>query len=211
MRPRTKKHFDERFEKCRYLVVGAPEENKGQWRGVLNRPDASLHLEIGCGKGAFITGKAMQHPEVSFVAMELVPNVLLAALEKVDGDPEIQNVHFISGNARKLGEYFTEGELNAIYLNFSDPWPRPKQFKNRLTHPDFLEIYKKILKPGGKIYQKTDNKGLFDFSVRKYQECGFEIEILAEAPLDNVMTEYETRFTGLGMPIYRVTATKPEQ
>ncbi len=152
----------------------------------------------------------MQHPEVSFVAMELVPNVLLAALEKVDGNSEIQNVHFISGNARKLGEYFTEGELDAIYLNFSDPWPRPKQFKNRLTHPDFLEIYKKILKPGGKIYQKTDNRGLFDFSVRKYQECGFRIEILEEAPADNVMTEYETRFTRMGLPIYRVTATKPE-
>ncbi|MBR5280403.1 MAG: tRNA (guanosine(46)-N7)-methyltransferase TrmB [Clostridia bacterium] len=209
MRPRTKKHFDERFDKCRYLIEEQPEENKGKWRSLYERNDAPLHLEIGCGKGAFITGKAMQHPEVCFVAAELVPNVLLAALEKVDGDPEIQNVRFISGNAKKLGEYFEDGEVDAIYLNFSDPWPRPKQFKNRLTHPNFLEIYKKILKSGGKIYQKTDNKGLFDFSVRKYVECGFQIEILEEAPADNVMTEYETRFTGMGMPIYRVIATAP--
>ena len=146
MRPRTKKHFDERFDKCRYLIEEQPEENKGKWRSLYEQKDAPLHLEIGCGKGAFITGKAMQHPEVCFVAAELVPNVLLAALEKVDGDPEIQNVRFISGNAKKLGEYFEDGEVDAIYLNFSDPWPRPKQFKNRLTHPNFLEIYKKILK-----------------------------------------------------------------
>ncbi len=202
MRPRTKKHFEERFEKCRYLVVEQPQENQGRWS-----PDAPLHLEIGCGKGAFITGKALQHPEVQFVAMELVPNVLLAALEKVDAEPAIQNVRFISGNAKKLGEYFTPGEVDVLYLNFSDPWPRPKQFKNRLTHPDFLEIYKQILKPGGVIHQKTDNKGLFDFSVRQFEACGFDVHILSAAPEDNVMTEYETRFTGMGMPIYRVDAT----
>lgn len=204
MRPRTKKHFAERYEKCRYLVVTEPEKEKGGWRG--ENAEAPLHLEIGCGKGAFITGKALQKPDTQFVAMEVVPNVLLAALERVDQSPEIGNVRFICGNARLLASYFAENELDAIYLNFSDPWPRPKQFKNRLTHPDFLEIYKKILRDGGVIYQKTDNKDLFDFSVRSFRACGFETQILETVPADNVMTEYETRFTGLGLPIYRVNA-----
>lgn len=210
MRPRTKKHFAERYERCKYLVVDDPASLKGNWHSLFGDfpADSELHLEIGCGKGAFILGKAIQNPDVLFVAMEVVPNVLLTALERVDAMPEVKNVRFISGDARLLGDYFAEDEVDRIYLNFSDPWPRKKQYKNRLSHPNFLKIYSTFLKKGAEIHQKTDNQDLFDFSVESYRENGFSCEILETAPADNIMTEYETKFTELGMPIYRCVAKR---
>lgn len=208
MRPRTKKHFTERMEKVDALLVHDPYALKGHWREAFGADsDSELRLEIGCGKGAFIFGMAKKYPDIMFVAMEVVPNVLLLALERVFADSEIKNVRFISGDARLIDDYFDENELDGIYLNFSDPWPRKKQHKNRLTHPDFLNLYKKVLKNGSCIKQKTDNKDLYDFSLESYSACGIEFEELTEAPEDNVMTEYETRFTEQGMPIYRVIAT----
>ena len=214
MRPRNKKNFETRFARVSSLLIDAPETRKGRWRELFagSFPDGTaleslpLHLEIGCGKGSFIYGMAKAHPDVCFLALEIVPSVILMAMEKVFADPEIANVRFISADARRLAEFFAENELDAIYLNFSDPWPRPKHFKNRLTHPDFLRLYKNVLKPGAPIHQKTDNQPLFEYSLARYAEEGFRVNVLAEAPADNIVTEYEQRFMDRGEPIFRADA-----
>ncbi|MBQ3868784.1 MAG: tRNA (guanosine(46)-N7)-methyltransferase TrmB [Clostridia bacterium] len=244
MRPRSKKHFDERFARVSPLLVSGPEQCRGQWRSVFDTgtdpasaqkapffdtgtdpasaqkaliPDTGsvpcskkeLHLEIGCGKGAFVSGMAKARPDVDFLALEVVPTVIMMAMEKVFDDPVLaaqQNVRFIVGDARELTKCFADNEIDAIYLNFSDPWPRKKQFKNRLTHEALLAEYRRILRPGGVIRQKTDNQGLFEFSVDGYRSAGFDVTVLDEAPADNIMTEYERRFTEAGLPIYRAVA-----
>ena len=207
MRPRNKKHFEERFERVRSLLIEDPAGCKGRWNNAFSgnggRP---VRLEIGCGKGAFIYGTAKANPGADFVALEVVPTVILMAMEKVFEDPEVKNVRFILADARSLSDFFEEDEIDRIYLNFSDPWPRKKQHKNRLTHPAFLAQYKKILKNGHMISQKTDNQDLFEFSLESYAACGFDTEIPEGTPGDNVMTEYERRFTELGQPIFRVNA-----
>ena len=208
MRPRGKKHFDERYEAVSSLLIKEPEALKGNWRSLFPGRE-QVHLEIGCGKGAFVSGMAKAYPDVAFVAMEVVPTVILMAMEKVFNDPvlsEQDNVRFICGDARLIGSYFAENELDAIYLNFSDPWPRPKHYKRRLTYSAFLETYKTILKPEGIIRQKTDNASLFEYSVEQYKACGYDTHVLDEAPADNVLTEYESRFIAEGLPIYRAVA-----
>lgn len=220
MRPRSKKHFDERYEKVSSLLAKEPEKNKGRWRaffedsksgssGSGGMAERELHIEIGCGKGSFVCGMAKARPDVLFVAIEVVPAVILMAMEKVFADPvltEQDNVRFICGDARLLGDYFGENEVDAIYLNFSDPWPRPKQFKRRLTYGSFLEIYRKILKSGGSVNQKTDNLPLFEYSVSQFSQCGYEPSVIESEPSDNVRTEYESKFISEGKPIYRLTA-----
>ncbi len=212
MRPRSKKHFSERYERVSPLLVDEPRDLRGRWLSLFGENTSGVHLEIGCGKGSFIAGTAKSNPGIGFVAMEVVPTVILMAMEKVFDDPLLGNggaggnVRFVCGDARMLDEFFAPGELDEIYLNFSDPWPRPKHFKNRLTHPAFLEKYSRILKPGGIIRQKTDNLPLFEYSVANMEKLGFEVTVLDRAPEDNVMTEYEARFTGMGLPIYRLVA-----
>ena len=214
MRPRSKKHFDERYSRVSPLLAAEPETLQGRWLETFPSPDTGksrerLCLEIGCGKGAFISGMSEAHPDDLFVAMEIVPTVILMAMEKIykdDGSADNGNVRFICGDARQVDRYFGENELDAIFLNFSDPWPRPKHAKNRLTHPAFLEKYKKMLKPGGIIRQKTDDRLLFDYSCERLKECGFEVTVHETAPEDNILTEYEAKFLGQSLPIYRLTA-----
>jgi len=205
MRPRTKKHLEERIEKCSHLLPDNPASMKGLW-GQGN----PVHLEIGCGKGTFICEMAKANPDINFVAIEIIKNIIVLALEKVDSE-HIDNVKFISGSAANLREYFDEGELDRIYLNFSDPWPKSGHKKRRLTHPEYLAIYKDLLSKDGAIIQKTDNRALFDFSIESYQEMGCNLDKLTydlhstECP-GNIMTEYEQRFVSLGQPIHRVEA-----
>lgn len=221
MRPRNKKHLEERFEKCSSIVVADPAIMKGNWRSAflsVEEEKKPLHLEIGCGKGAFVTGMAQKNPDVSFVAMECVKNVIVTAMEKVVA-ADYKNIIFINNNADFLCEYFAEGEVDRIYLNFSDPWPRNKHAKYRLTYKTYLEKYAKILAPGGCIVQKTDNRGLFDFSVESFTENGWRLENVSynlhsdETPAEilsaNVITEYENRFMELGQPIHRLEAFPP--
>lgn len=208
MRLRTKKNLEKRLEACAHLLETNPSERKGNWS-----VDKPLYLEIGCGKGAFILGMAKAHPEHSFVALEKERNVIVMAMEKIQREG-LTNVRFLNGDARALPEYFTPGELAGIYLNFSDPWPKKGYRKNRLTHPNFLAIYKELLVPGGKIAQKTDNLGLFEFSLESYREMGCELTNLTydlhnSGFEGNVITEYEQRFLSLGQPIYRVEASFP--
>lgn len=219
MRPRNKKHLEERFEKCRPLVAGDPASLKGRWRALFGREGGRLHLEIGCGKGAFITGMAAAHPDTDFIAMECVKNVIVTALEKTE-QRGLPNIRFVNENANGLLDFFLPGEIDCIYLNFSDPWPRKKQAKHRLTHPAFLKMYQTILAPGGRIIQKTDNRELFAFSIESFTGSGWKLSNVTydlhapETPSEilgqNIITEYERRFLEEGQPIHRLEAVPPD-
>lgn len=216
MRMRKKKHTDSRLAVCAELLVTEPETKKGLWRSLFgeNIPaDAPLFLEIGCGKGAFILEMAKREPNTLFVAVEFCREAMLLAVEKVFQE-EIKNVRFLNADAAKLGEYFAEGEVDRIFLNFSDPWPKARHAKRRLTAPSFLETYRIILKDGGFIRQKTDNVLLFESSLENYAACGWRCEDICRdlhaSPWakDNILTEYEINFSGKGLTINAVTAYK---
>lgn len=213
MRMRRKKHGAERIAACAGLLIAEPTTLSGL------RPDGSplfphageLHLEIGCGKGDYAVGMAAAHPDVNFIAMERVADVACLALEKAQAASESRpndNLRFLIGNAEHLGEWLTPGCLSRIYLNFSDPWPKAGYAKRRLTHRRFLSLYRGLLRPHGELWLKTDNEGLFDFSLEEFAAEGLDILYVSRdlhaAPesADNIMTEYERNFSSQGMPIY---------
>ena len=209
MRMRKKKHCDERLENCSSLWIKNPEELKGQWNNIFNNENP-IHIEIGCGKGQFICQMAEIHPDINYIAIDVVPDVLVLALEKATSK-EIENVRFIIADAAKLFDYFEFDEVKQIYLNFSDPWKKSKQAKRRLTHKNFLDVYKKLLKQGNLICFKTDNKPLFEFSLNSFAAENFKLQNITfdlhNSKFEgNVMTEYETRFSEQGLPIYRLEA-----
>lgn len=191
------------MEECAAWLPAEPAELKGKWKGEYNE----LRLEIGCGKGGFITQMAEMNPDVMFVAVEKVENVLLSGMEKAR-DMGLKNLLFINKDAHTLCEYFAEGEIDRIYLNFSDPWPPASQRDRRLTAPVMLDIYKKIMRVGGEIHMKTDNENLFDYTLFRFAEAGFETLVLSRdlhaSDIPNVMTEYESRFAAEGKKIMTV-------
>lgn len=209
MRMRKKKHGAERIAACSELLIENIEILKDGFDGIFpeSRP---VHMEIGCGKGNFASGMAAKHQDVNFVAVEKVSDVCCIALEKAKARTEERpndNLRFIIGDAKNLAENVKPHSLDCIYLNFSDPWPKSGHAKRRLTHRGFLEIYKNLLKPGGILKLKTDNVGLFDFSLEEFEAFGAEIlwhtRDLHSTPenADNVMTEYEKNFSDKGTPI----------
>lgn len=209
MRMRKKKNCGVRMERCSDLWIREPEQYKGKWHEVFGNGNP-IHLEIGCGKGDFICGMAKQNPDINFVAVEKVEDVLVIAMEKATA-AELDNVFFIDMDAEKINDFFESGEVRRIYLNFSDPWKKNKQAKRRLTHKNFLDRYKKVLEPGDYIWFKTDNRALFEFSLNSFAGENYKLENItfdlhASNFEGNVMTEYETRFSEAGMPIYRVEA-----
>lgn len=210
MRVKKKKYGAQRLEACGDIVIKDLKE-AGNTSEKLFGNNNPLRIEIGCGKGDFITGTAKKEPNVNFLAVERVSDVLVTAAEKVKNS-ELKNVRVCCIDAKELAEIFEEGSIDRIYLNFSDPWPKSRHEKRRLTYRSFLEIYKKILKPGGAVYFKTDNRGLFDFSVEEFKEFGLKLDKLtydlhnSEYFESNVMTEYEKRFSSMGIPINRVEA-----
>lgn len=202
MRMRARNNLESRLEACAGFMTDA--------EGAIALP-GPLHIEIGCGKGRFITETAALHPEISYVAVEKVSNVIVLAMEKARA-AELSNLKFIRGDFAMIAPQLPEGSVDRIYLNFSDPWPKNGYAKRRLTHGAFLEQYKRILKNGGEIHFKTDNRGLFDFSLETFPENGFELKNVTfdlhnEMPEGNIMTEYEQRFSELGTPICRLEAT----
>lgn len=209
MRMRKKKNCDVRMEKCARVWIKNPEDYKGRWNEFFGNNN-DIYIEIGCGKGRFITETAKVNPDKNYIAIEKVEDVIVMAMEKAE-TAGLSNVIFIDMDAERIEEIFEQGEIKGIYLNFSDPWKKNKQAKRRLTHKNFLDRYKKVLKEGDYIYFKTDNKQLFDFSLNSFcQEC-YKLENIS---LDlhnsnfegNIMTEYEQRFSEQGMPIYRLEA-----
>ncbi len=168
-----------------------------------------LHIEIGTGKGDFIIGKALMHPEINFIGIEKYESVLIRALEKAP--KEIENLRFMCFDALKINEVF-DNNVDKIYLNFSDPWPKKKHSKRRLTSPIFLDLYEKISKDTINIEQKTDNKGLFAYSLEMFNNHGYffnEVSLdLPEDKEDNVQTEYEKKFRGKGVTINYLNVSK---
>lgn len=207
MRMRRKKNGQSRLAACGDIILS---ENAGELKDVFGN-DNPVHLEIGCGKGDFICGTSVLNPDVNFIAIERISDVLMLAAEKVKSK-EIKNVRLAVMNAAKLNEVFKPGSISRIYLNFSDPWPKKGYAKRRLTYRSFLEIYKAILAPNGSIYLKTDDNNLFEFSVEELTLSGFEITDItrdlhaSEYADDNVMTEYERNFTAEGKKINMLRA-----
>ena len=209
MRMRKKKHGAERILACAELLISEPETLMEGPAASFSDRDKPLCLEIGCGKGNFAVGMSEKHPELNFIAMEKVPDVCCIALEKAMACKEkrADNLRFIIGNADNLTEWFPEKCLDRIYLNFSDPWPKAGHAKRRLTHRLYLEKYKRLLKDGGLLIFKTENVGLFDFSLEEFEAFGLKIEWMtrdlhnSERAEGNVMTEYEKNFSEKGFTI----------
>lgn len=196
-------------------VVQDPLEKKGLWKGIfpIRQP---IHMEVGMGKGRFLMDMARLHPEVNYLGIEMYDSVLLRALQKREEDDALSNLMFLCVDARHLPEMFERGEVDRIYLNFSDPWPKARHAKRRLTSREFLERYGKILLPGKLVEFKTDNRGLFDFSLEEVRESqdfsleAFTYDLHHDGKMNegNVMTEYEEKFSGQGNPIYKLIAKR---
>ena len=207
MRMRRKKNRDSRFENCISVAETSPNDNKGKWKEVFKNENP-IHLEIGCGKGGFVTECAKQNPDVNFVALEKCMDVIILAMEKVVKEG-LNNVKFVLGDATLLHEMFEEDEIDRIYLNFSDPWKKSKQAKRRLTYRTFLKLYNDILKKDGELWFKTDNRPLFDFSLEEFNEYGASVSELtydlhnSAYNEKNIQTEYEKNFSAQGFTINR--------
>ncbi len=220
MRMRKHKHTEERLALCASLLPENPGENRGAWRKLfaarMEREPVGLELEIGCGKGGFILQLAERHPHVAFVAVEVCREALLLAVEKCKA-ADLKNVLFLCLDAATLGEIFADGEVERIYLNFSDPWPKSRHAKRRLTAPAFLALYQTLLAPGGTVRQKTDNAPLFAYSLSSFRENGWALsqvtDDLHNSPwaADNLMTEYEKTWSEKGFSIHALTAAPPRK
>ena len=209
MRMRKKKNLVPRMERCGDFLIRDPYDRAGHWRELM--PEArELRLELGCGKGRFTAGTAAAEPDVLFIAVEMVPDAMVVAMERCV-NAGLTNVYFVDANADQLPSFFAPGEVDRIYLNFSDPWPSNRHAKRRLTHGNFLRLYRQVLKMGGQIHFKTDNQGLFEFSVDEIPNFGFTLsEVtrnLHEYGPVGVMTDYEAKFYEQGLPINRLVAT----
>ena len=182
------------------LVIHEPEKLKGKWRERFgnNRP---IRIEIGMGKGKFIHELAEKNPKVNYIGIEKYSSVLLRALQKMEAFP-VPNLLFLRMDAENITEVFDTGEVERIYLNFSDPWPKDRHAKRRLPSAEFLKRYDRILEKDGVLEFKTDNKGLFDFALEALK-ISFDLHRDEEMGRDNVMTEYEEKFSALGNPIYK--------
>lgn len=194
-------------------VFTEPEGMKGTWSEVFNN-DNPVRIEIGMGKGRFVSTLAQLNPDINYVGIEKYSSVLLRAVEKQD-ELNLPNLRFIRMDAEAIAEVFDRGEVDRIYLNFSDPWPKDRHAKRRLTSRQFFERYNIILKKDGQVEFKTDNRPLFDFSVEEVKEAGWQLRAVTydlhnDAKLceGNVMTEYEERFSAAGNPICKLIAVR---
>ena len=195
------------------FVIHDPEKRRGQWKSVFGN-DRPIRLEIGMGKGRFLMTLAAQHPEINYLGIEKYSSVLLRALQKMEEDP-LPNLRFIRMDAEYITDVFAEEEIDRIYLNFSDPWPKDRHVKRRLPSRQFLERYDQILQKDGIIEFKTDNRGLFDFAVEEIAETKWKIDAVTydlhhdEKMMEgNVMTEYEERFSSQGNPICKYVISR---
>ena len=209
MRLRNVKGSKEIIENSKYIILN-PEENKGKWKDVFGN-DKPIHIEIGMGKGDFIIGMAKNNPNINFIGIEMYDSVIVKAVQKLENE-ELDNLKLIRMDARLIEDVFDK-EIDLIYLNFSDPWPKPRAAKQRLTHERFLNRYENIFKDKKTIFMKTDNTALFEFSIESLSEFGYKLKNIS---LDlhnsdfknNVMTEYERKFSEKGIKINRLEAYK---
>lgn len=208
MRQRNKPWADDFLKEYQHLIIQNPAEYKGKWQSLFSKKQP-LHLEIGTGKGQFLIRMAKRYPEINFIGLEVAKNIIVTAGKKaIEEEVKLDNLIFVYADANHLIDYFAPNEISTLYLNFSDPWPKNRHEKRRLTYSSFLEKYEVILQPEGDIIFKTDNRCLFEYSLCSFSAYGM---LLKEVNLDlhaiedpeNVMTEYEEKFSSKGHPIYR--------
>lgn len=189
------------------VVIKDPSQLKGRWRTLVH--GEKLHLEIGCGKGDYWNQMAKRYPQDGWIAIEKNVSVAGIAVRKFDQqEGDLSHMRFIWGDAQSLEEWFDRGEIDVIHLNFSDPWPKKRAHKKRLSAPAFLAQYANILSRDGTVQMKTDNSSLFEFSILQFQQAGWKLEDFSvdyrrEPHEEDVITEYEKRFLSAGQPIYR--------
>ncbi|MBR5329651.1 MAG: tRNA (guanosine(46)-N7)-methyltransferase TrmB [Firmicutes bacterium] len=210
MRMRKKPNLLPRMDRCSDILIRDPGAQKGHWQEL--KPDAAaLWLEIGCGKGRFTAETAAANPNVLYIAIERVPDAMVIAMERCQ-EKGLTNVFFVDGDAALLRDYFAPDELDRIFINFCDPWPSHKHARRRLTHVNFLVLYRGILKVGGQIHFKSDNRDLYEYSLFQFPKAGFELsEVtrnLHENGIQGIMTDYEEKFHNMGTPINRCVGTK---
>ena len=206
MRMRRKKHREDRLGACSDIFISDINTLSGDIGKIFGNNNP-LHIEIGCGKGKFMRELSERNPQINYIAIEKNLDVLVLAAEKIK-DADIKNVRFIAGDANILSEIDLKNKAERIYINFCDPWKKSRQAKRRLTHENFLNIYKEILMPNGEVHFKTDNTKLFEFSLNSFSAYGLmmkniTLDLHASSFEGNIMTEYETLFSEKGQPIYR--------
>ncbi|MDM5190374.1 tRNA (guanosine(46)-N7)-methyltransferase TrmB [Bacillus sp. DX4.1] len=217
MRLRHKPYAMDRINEYSQFVIGNPEEHRGNWQALFEN-DHPIHIEVGTGRGRFVYEMAKANPHINYIGIEKFTSVIVDALDKLI-EEEVPNLKLINKDAEDLTVFFAEGEIDRVYLNFSDPWPKNRHEKRRLTSEIFLRNYEEVLVKGGEIHFKTDNQALFEYSLMSMAEYGMLLTFLS---LDlhksdfegNIMTEYEEKFSSKGNRIYRVEAkyrTEPVQ
>ena len=205
MRMRRMRNLAPRTEACGAYRVAEPAALKGNWRSL--KPDCTaLWVEVGCGKGKFTAETAQANPDVLLIAVERCREAMVVAMEKAKS-MGLTNVFYIDMDVEKIEEIFAGEEIDRLFINFPDPWPRKKNAKRRLTYRTFLDKYCRVIKLGGEIHYKTDNAPLFEFSVEEFAACGLEVKNLTrnlhEKGIVGIMTGYEEKFHALGTPINR--------
>ncbi len=209
MRVRNRKGATELLEAHPQYVILNPADAKGRWQEIFGN-DHPIHVEVGSGKGAFVSGMAKANPDINYIGIDIQKSVLSYALDKVLATG-VPNIKLLWVDGSDLTDYFEEGEIDRLYLNFSDPWPKKRHEKRRLTYQSFLSTYQQILPENGEIHFKTDNRGLFEYSLVSFSQYGMKLkgvwlDLHASDFEDNVLTEYEQKFANKGQVIYRVEA-----
>ena len=216
MRLRKKPWARPELEACNFFIIN-PSENKGKWRESFNN-DNPIYLELGCGKGTFIAVHGSENKDINYIAIDIKDEVLVLAKRNIEKaykekNEEVNNLKLMAQEIGLIEDVFSKDDIvSRIYINFCNPWPKDRHNKRRLTHIRFLNEYKKFLKPGAQIWFKTDDTDLFNDSQEYFKECGFNIDFLTydlhnSDFKNNIMTEYETKFTSLGMKTMCLIAT----
>ncbi len=213
MRIRRKPNLIPRMERCAHVQIEDPAALKGEWLNAISGY-SELWIELGCGKGRFTADTAEQNSDILLVAIEKVADAMIIGMERAY-DRGIENVRFIDADVLALPVIFAQGEVDRIFLNFSDPWPKNRDAKHRLTSPDFLALYENVLKPEGEIHFKTDNVPLFEYSVDTLIREGWTLSEVTHDLHANgvvgVMTDYEAKFHEQGVKINRLVAKKEKR
>ncbi len=209
LRLRNKPWAKEELEKNPTIIISNPEEIRGNWSELFKNSNP-IHVEVGTGKGAFLTGMGQANPDINYIGIEKYDSVIVTAMQRVI-DEDIQNVKFLNKDVNDLLTFFADNEIHRIYINFTDPWPKARHEKRRLTYEGFLKLYEQILVEHGEIHLKTDNQGLFEYSLHSFSKYGMilnniSLDLHRSSMTDNIMTEYEKKFSSKGMRIYRCEA-----
>ncbi len=210
MRMRKRPNLEPRLDRCAELLAERPEELKGRWKTAFGNAER-LYLELGCGKGRFTAETAEREPGVLLAALEKEPSAMVIAMERAM-ERGIKNLRFIDGDAAQLQEMFAHGEIDRLFINFCDPWPKSRDAKHRLTAPGFLRKYRALLPVGGQIHFKTDNAPLFDWSMEQFRQERWQLteicrDLHAPGMPPAVLTDYEAKFMESGIKINRLVAT----